>query len=228
MKRFFGMWLPVAGATVAGLLVLGGYFLPSVQFLADARSTVSEWAIVIAAFASLLALLNIIRVHGRRIANVESGWPYSLVLLLAALAAWVPGILPLDFVKDATFEYVLGPLGAGLGALVAFALVLAAVRMLRVRQSAEVPVFLVVVGVVLLGSTPLAGSGLLAGFRDWLIRVPGMAGARGLLLGVALGTLITGLRVILASERPQAEPGAAGRPSRRGPPIEGLTMERNE
>ena len=228
MKRFFGMWLPVVGATIVGLLVLGGYFLPSVQFLADARSTVFEWAIIIAAFAFVLALLNIIRVHGRRIANVEPGWPYSLVLLLAALAAWVPGILPLDYVKDATFEYVLGPLGAGLAALMVFTLVLAVVRMLRVRQSAEVPVFLVVVGVVLLGSTPVAGSGLLAGFRDWLIRVPGMAGARGLLLGVALGTLITGLRVILASERPQAEPEATGRGDRRSPAIKGLTMERNE
>jgi hypothetical protein len=228
MRRLIGIWLPGLVSGVAGLLVLGGYFLPSVRFLAEARSTVLEWAIIIGAFGLLLGLLNIVKVHGRRIANLEAGWPYSLILLLAALAAWIPGILPLDYVKDATFEYILGPLGAGLAALMVFALVLAAVRMLRVRQSPEVPVFLVVVGVVLLGSTPLAGSGLLAGFRDWLIRVPGMAGARGLLLGVALGTVITGLRVILATERPQAEPGATDRRDRGEPGVTGLRDERNE
>jgi len=35
--------------------------------------------------------------------------------------------------------------------------------------------------------------------------VPGMAGMRGLLLGVALGTMITALRVLLTSERPHTE-----------------------
>ena len=83
-------------------------------------------------------------------------------------------------------------------------------------------VFLVVVCVVLLGSTPLAGSGWLAGFRDWLIRVPGMAGTRGLVLGAALGAVITGLRVILGAERPHAQiPGVEGG-GRWRPTIKGL------
>ncbi len=221
MKRLLGMWLPIAAASVTGLLALGGYFLPWVRSLSDARAIILDWALIVAAFALLLGLLNIVRVHGRRIADGERGWPYSLVLLLAALAGWVPGILPLDDLKGKVFEYVLGPLGAALVALMLFTLVLAAARILRVRQRAEAPVFLVVVCIVLLGSTPLAGSGWLAGFRDWLIRVPGMAGTRGLLLGAALGAVITGLRVILGTERPHAQiPGDEGggrwRPTIRG------------
>jgi hypothetical protein len=57
----------------------------------------------------------------------------------------------------------------------------------------------------LLGTTPLLGFEWLSDIRDWLIHVPGMAGIRGLLLGVALGTVITGIRVLLGSDRPHSE-----------------------
>ena len=65
--------------------------------------------------------------------------------------------------------------------------------------------FLAVVAVVLLGSTPLVGLEWLADVRDWIVNVPGMAGMRGLLLGVALGTVITAIRVFLTVERPYSE-----------------------
>ena len=226
MRALIGRWLPIAAALAAGLLVLGGYFLPSAGVLVEARALLLDWAVVVAGFALLLGLANIVRVHGRRIVDQEQGWPHSLALLVAALLAWIPGVLPIDAVKDGVFHYVLGPLGSAVAALLLFALVLAAVRMMRVRQGVEVPVFLLVAGLVLLGSTPLAGSGWFAGFRDWLIRVPGTAGTRGLLLGVALGTVIAGLRVIFGSERPHAEDSVE--PKRRRRVLKGLLPARSE
>ena len=223
MRSLVGRWLPIAVAFTVGLLVLGGYLLPSVLFLASARAQLLGWAVSVSGFALLLGLVNIVRVHGRRIVDQEHGWPHSAVFLLAALVAWIPGVLPISEAKDALFAYVLGPLGSALGALLLFALVLAASRMLRLRQGFEAPVFLVVAGLVLLGSTPLAGSGWFAGFRDWLIRVPATAGMRGLLLGVALGTTIAGLRVILGSERPYADPAANG--GRHAPAVIGITAD---
>jgi hypothetical protein len=38
--------------------------------------------------------------------------------------------------------------------------------------------------------------------RPWLMYGPAVGGARGLLLGVALGALTTGLRVLFAFDRP--------------------------
>ena len=73
------------------------------------------------------------------------------------------------------------------------------------KLSCVVLVFLIVAAVALLGSTPIVGMEWLADVRDWIVNVPGMAGARGLLLGVALGTVITGLRVFLTIERPYSE-----------------------
>jgi hypothetical protein len=203
----------MVAALAAGLLVLGGYFFPLAPLLSEGRALVLEWAVIVGAFALLLGLVNIVQVHGRKIVDREQGWIYSVVLLLGALAAWIPGILPISEAKDALFAYVLGPLGSALAALLLFTLVLAGVRLLRVRLRVEALVFLLVAGVVLLGSTPLAGSAWLAGVREWLVRIPGAAGTRGLLLGVAIGTMITGLRVVFGSERPHAEPGTALRES---------------
>lgn len=64
--------------------------------------------------------------------------------------------------------------------------------------------FLVVVVIVLIGWLPLAAfqvSGL-SNLRNWLIQVPSTAGARGILLGVALGSMLVGLRVLIGIERP--------------------------
>ena len=45
----------------------------------------------------------------------------------------------------------------------------------------------------------------LPAIKDWVFDVPMLAGMRGILLGVALGTLATGLRVLLGVDRPYAD-----------------------
>jgi hypothetical protein len=174
------------------------------------RDVLVEWAVIVAAFAFLLGIFNILRVHGGRIGHRRQGWPYSLVLLLVMVVAWIPPLLPVgipgqETLDRAVFDYVISPVGASLAALVVFTLALAAFRLLRVRRGAGAVLFLLTVAVVLLGSVPFIGLEWLAGIRDWIINVPGMAGMRGLLLGVALGTVITALRVLVASERPHSE-----------------------
>jgi hypothetical protein len=44
----------------------------------------------------------------------------------------------------------------------------------------------------------------LPALRAWLLAVPVTAGMRGILLGIALGTIATALRVLLAVDRPYA------------------------
>jgi len=41
--------------------------------------------------------------------------------------------------------------------------------------------------------------------KDWVLDVPALAGMRGILLGVGLGTAATGMRVLLGIDRPYAE-----------------------
>ena len=217
MSKLVKQWIPsLLFATIPGLVVLLGYLFPGrllIQFrgrVVEWRDVLVEWAVIVAAFAFLLGIFNILRVHGGRIGHRRQGWPYSLVLLLVMVVAWIPPLLPVgipgqETLDRAVFDYVISPVGASLAALVVFTLALAAFRLLRMRRGAGAVLFLLTVAVVLLGSVPFIGLEWLAGIRDWIINVPGMAGMRGLLLGVALGTVITALRVLVVSERPHSE-----------------------
>jgi len=222
MSSLVKKWIPTLIATITGLVVLFGYLFPNRLLtlyrghVTELRDVLVEWAVIVAAFAFLLGMVNILRVHVRRLFQRGSGRVYSLVLLFAMVVALVltliPPLLPANAVTQnlpdldqAMFDYLISPLGASLAALVVFTLVLAALRLLRARRRLGAVIFLVIVVVILLGSTPLAGLEWLAGVREWIINVPGMAGMRGLLLGVVLGTVITALRVLMGSERPYSE-----------------------
>ena len=211
MSSLVKKWIPTLIAMASGLVVLFGYLTEN-PMLAYFRDSLIEWAVIVAAFAFLLGMFNILRVHGERVLRRRQGWFYSLVLLFAMGVAWILPMLPSNITTQETldhnrtiFDSVISPLGASLAALLAFTLALAAFRLLRARRRSGAVLFLLVVTVTLLGSTPLTGTEWLADIRDWIVNVPGMAGMRGLLLGVAIGTVITALRVFTTSERPYSE-----------------------
>lgn len=206
MTRVVRKWIPLFIATSTGLVTLAGYLFPDTM-LAGYRDRLVQWAVIVAAFALIYGASNVLRVHSERILRSEEGWSYSLALLVAASLFWIPPLLSgrSSAMTQATLDYFLTPLAASLAALLVLTLTLSAVRMLLYRRNLSSLLFIGIVALALLGTTPPLGLEWLSDIRDWLIRVPGMAGIRGLLLGVALGTVITGLRVLLGQDRPHAE-----------------------
>lgn len=206
MTRIIRKWVPIFIATSSGILTLAGYLFPRTM-LSTYRDHLVEWAVIIGAFALILGLFNVLRVHGQRLFAPGEERSYSLVLLVAALLSWIPPLVygPSDVLTQAMLNYIMGPLGGALAALMVFTLTLAAIRSFRHRRTPATLLFLAVVVLSLLGTTPIRGIHWLSEVRDWLIRVPGMAGVRGLLLGVALGTLVTGIRVLAGSDRPHCD-----------------------
>jgi hypothetical protein len=218
-------WFPtILFGTIPGLVVLFGYLLPF-EGLAQLRDILIEWAVVLAGAALLLGILNVLWVHGRRVRRRLAGWPYSVVLALAAVGAAVPPVMPTvlqllgadtsdtEVWFEATnllFAHVIVPVGAALGGLVAFTLALSGFRLVRERRSLWAVLFVIVAVVALLGATPLAGLpgdiGLKLGeVSSWIRGKLAMPGMRGLLLGVALGTVVTALRILATIERPHSE-----------------------
>jgi hypothetical protein len=207
MDRLVKHWIPALISILVCLLVLLGYAFPSVlSFPYQGQQTglhaiLTEWAVIVAAFAFLLGMVNVLRTHVKKARRPQQGGVYSLIFLLAAAGALAIALLygPSGEMTQQMLAYVIGPLGASLAALVVFTLTLAAFRLLRTRRSerAKSVVFILVVALVLLSTTPFMGAeGILSSIRDWVVNVIGMAGMRGLLLGVALGTAITALRVL--------------------------------
>lgn len=166
---------------------------------------------VVAAVAVLIGILNLFVVHLGRFVRGERGWPYSLVALIAALAVIVlrildradiwSGDLEGEMISTRVFEAVQVSLESALAALLVFFLVYAAYRLMRRDVSIWNTIFILAVIVVLLGWIPAERVERLGDLRDWLIEVPVSAGARGILIGVGLGTVMVGVRVLIGQDR---------------------------
>ena len=98
------------------------------------------------------------------------------------------------------FQYIQLPVESSLMALLAVSLAYAAARMLRRRLSPATITFFAVAVLVLVKNTPIGGA--FNWLTNWIITVPAIAGARGILIGVALGIIATGLRILMGVDRP--------------------------
>jgi hypothetical protein len=203
--------LPTSIAIVAGIFVLLSVFVPSASFGALGLYFI-DTAIIIAAFALILGVVNVLRVHGRKIREAQPGRLYSFVLIAAMLIVLTLGLLtipgrpsgPSQPAVQWIFENIQAPIQASLSGLLVFFIVTAAYRLLRARNL-ESAVMLIVVIIVLLGQVTLGLVPVLPKLKDWILDVPTMAGVRGILLGVALGALLTGIRLLLGVERPYSD-----------------------
>lgn len=191
-------------AVATGLLVLIGYFVPA---LAPIQSIVLNWAIILSGTAALVGVFNLIWVHWGKISRREKGNLYSALLLISLMATLIFGMLlgPDDSNMRLLVNSIIVPVEAALMALLAVTLVYASIRLLRRRANLMSAVFLVTALLMLIGSAtlPFGEIGPLSNFiRPWFQYVWSLGGARGILIGVALGTLMTGLRVLFGADRP--------------------------
>jgi hypothetical protein len=186
-----------------GLFVLLDFFVQN-AFIWTLKFVFVRWAIIVAAFAMILGFFNVLIVHLNKILRFKQGWFYSIFLVLTMMIVLILGLIegPQGSLTSRIFQYVLFPLQATIFSLLAFFVASAAYRAFRLRSWESA--LLVITGViVLLGQVPLWEA--LTGFKEWILGVPSMASARGILLGVALGTVATGLRVLLGIDRPYSE-----------------------
>jgi hypothetical protein len=191
-------------AVVTGAIVLVGYFVP---VLAPIQGIVLNWAIILAGAAALVGVFNLILVHGNKITQREKGGIYSAILLICLFATFVFGLMlgPDHPGMRLLVNGIIVPVETTLMALLAVTLVYASIRLLRRRASVMSMVFLATALLMLVSAAtlPFGEIGILNNLaRPWFQHVLALGGARGILLGVALGTLTVGLRVLFGAERP--------------------------
>lgn len=199
-----------AVAGLAGALVLASYFL-DLPYLGEASQWLKRTAVLLSAAALLVGLLNLIGIHLGKIGGQQKGWAYSALLVVMLVVTFALGML---FGVDnravvSLFRYVQLPVEATMVALLAVSLTAAGYRLIARRPNPFNLVFVVSAVVFILGTVPwFILPGLAEPFgilRTWLAEVWAVGGARGLLLGVALGSITAGLRVLLAADRPYGD-----------------------
>jgi hypothetical protein len=207
--------------------------IPIVAFFFTERATLvktpadqlERWLVIVASFALLLGVVNVVQGNFRKIERRATGWPYAIALLAGLVIPGAMGILsafgvgpfqgigprpdgsptPFNYVTRYFFE----PLQATMFSLLAFYVASAAFRAFRVRN-VEATILLGAAMVVMLGRIPAGDSisrtllgdpGRLGAFTEWLMNNPNAAAQRGIIIGAALGAASLSLRVILGIER---------------------------
>lgn len=187
---------------LSGLIVLIGYFV-SLPGLMDFRAALMDWAVILAAVAVIVGVINLSRVHWNKLRSGQNGAAYSgVTLVFLALTT----IVVLYFQPDHAwsvwvFNYLLAPIEGSLMAILAVTLIIAIGRMFSRQMNFFRLIFVITVLVFLAFSVLLTLIPGLAILREEVYDVFPVAGARGILLGIALGAIATGLRVLMGADR---------------------------
>lgn len=196
----------VAFAIAAGVIVLLGYFFPG--SLGSLRILLLDWAVIIAAMAVLVGIYNLAAVQMEKFRARQKGGTYGILLVISLLITFGLGLVlgPENQYMQLTMNAIIVPVEASLMAILAVTLIYASIRLLRRRADVINVVFLLaaVVFLILIMPTPfgpILGDRGTQAMIDFLGMFSG-GGARGLLIGIALGTLLTGLRVLFGVDRP--------------------------
>lgn len=201
MKRI----IPFVIAIATGLLTLIGLLADS-----SAVNLLLNGASFLAALALLLGVVNLFVVHAHRLVAKRS--IYSLFLLasmgIVLFLGFTDGRQAIGI--NEAFNWVQRPLEAALASLLAFFLVGAILRMARQRGGdrwtwlfvGTVIVILLTTALSVAGFVPASINTLALQIREAIDGLIVAAGMRGLLIGVALGTIMLSLRLLVGLERP--------------------------
>ncbi len=194
--------IATAVALAFGLLTLIGLLTGALGGLANLALQI---AIITIGIALLIGVLNLLNVHFRRLLGRQRGALYSLVLLISFLLVIALWLLGEDDANLILLQDVQRSVETALAALLVFALVYGAFRLMRQRVTWAALLFTAALLIVLVGALPLDGLGVIADVRAWMLQVPASAGARGLLIGIALGAIVTAVRVLIGQDRSYRE-----------------------
>jgi hypothetical protein len=196
----------LAGITMlSGVFVLLGYFLPII--VGEWSAKLLRWAVILTAILLIVGVINLARTHAYKISHRQPKWGYSIVMLVSLALTFVIALFlkPTSSGSMFIFDYILTPVEASLMAILAVILAYTCVRLLSRRLNVFSILFVGSVLLVLVGtaSIPVLETPLLRELRDFFItQTTAVGGARGILLGVSLGTIATALRLLMGADRP--------------------------
>lgn len=198
--------IPVGITLVVGFLMVATYYFGAALPVVKSTSTiVQKWAVIVAAFALIIGLVNISRIHINHLMKKTKGqWMFSLWCLLLMYVMIVLGLV--GTTKNPGYQwlytYIFLPIDATMYSSLAFFICSAAYRSFRARNMES---FLLLVSgtIVMLMNAPI-GEIIWSGFPvvgDWIMKVPNVAAQRAIMICVVVGAVSLGIRTLLGMER---------------------------
>jgi hypothetical protein len=201
-----GIWRSAASAVllVVSLVILFDFAFrnPTLQNLA---MDLNNWAVIVAAFALGIGAYSLILRHGRMISKKDPTWPYSVLLLVTMVVFVVTGLVTGSITSPQynwIYSAIVMPVSSSLYGMNAFFIASASYRAFKAK-SWEALVLLVAAVFLMFKNAPIGGviSPILPDIGGVIWDFAGATGMRALLIGIAIGTLALGLRVIVGQEK---------------------------
>lgn len=197
--------LPAVIACATGLTVLAGYLFQ--DQLTPVLGLLINWGILLAGLAGLIGIGYLVMMHVGRITHRQKGGFSSAIVLITFIFTLGAGLILTP--QSAVFrDWVLNiqiPVETSLLAILAVMLFYTSLYLIRTRGWTPMSIGFLVSALFSLtlniGYVQFQAGSLGAEWVLFIRRLP-LAGLRGILIGMALGGLIVGLRVLLALDRP--------------------------
>ncbi len=198
--------LATAIAISVGVILLAGYFIVT-PILQNLRFVLLDWAIILGGFAAVVGILSLLRTHWRRLRKKNY---YSIIFIIAFLLTAIVGLFlgPSNPTFGKVITKIQVPLEASLLAVLFFILIFAAIRLFEKRQTFMGILFIISTLLFLfIGSSFLTFGQSIPGIGAIISTIQALpiAGARGILLGMALGGIAAGVRILIGVDRPYRE-----------------------
>ena len=188
---------------VIGIFMIFEYFVrwPMIN---DTSKYLTKFASVLIGLSGIIGVGNLTKIHVGNVSRKGNNWIPSFVLLAAM---WIPLVIGIVFSRShPTFKYLFAniytPIGQAFFAVLGFYILSAAYRAFKIRNF-DAAIMVACAIIVFMGNSPVSGL-LWKGFPDlsmWIFIAPNSAGYRGILIGIAIGLVVTGIRTILGKER---------------------------
>jgi len=212
MKRRF----PLLLVFIFGIMGIIPYYIPHAAYQNFDNGLRNDFLRILSAFAIILGLVSLMRVHHDKIKRKRENWQFSYVLIIGFVVSGIIGLLGgvegelflptriagFQFDIQTLYLNIIVPLGSTMFALLAFFMASASYRAFRAR-SLESSLLLGAAFIIMIGVLPLADriSTHLPSFAQWVMDIPNVAAKRGITFGIALGGIATSLKIILGIER---------------------------
>lgn len=205
MRRRIWYTILVMVAAISGLIVLAGYLFPT-STLSNLGGVLLNWFTIVAAIALVAGGLRLLRFQWEQ-SRKNKGDPLSVWLVIISMIVTLIIVLVFGQASQAAvwiMAYLIMPVETSLVAILAVFLIYILIRSLSRRQTLFTMVFSVTV-LLMLGLHVFGlwiNIPLIRFLEEWISSTWSIGAIRAILIGVALGGLASGLRVLMGADRP--------------------------
>lgn len=193
-------------SSLSGLFIILGLFMPG-TIIGQIKNYILEWALIVGSIAMSIAILNLFAVHWNKVftdGKRDYASPFFIAGFVTVLLVGLVLSPSNQFFLNLS-KYTMFSVETSLMGVLALTLSLASFRFFRKKQNLLAIVFGFSTIIFLLLFSGILSSGTDSPFIQSIfnsLHALPIAGSTGILLGIALGAIVTSIRVLLGLYKP--------------------------